>query len=80
MITKFVALILAVCGIYTQSGTVTEIDRRADVVMVETTDGNLWEFSGVEDWMEGDGVELTMHDSGTENPEDDVILRTIYKG
>lgn len=80
MITKFVALFLAICGIYTQSGIITEINRAEDTVIVESVDGNLWEFGGVEDWMEGDRIELTMLDCGTDMPEDDVIIRTIYKG
>lgn len=80
MFIKIVAVVVAICGIYTQSGTVVEVNHTDDSVLVETVDGNLWEFEGAEDWMEGDRIELTMHDNGTAMPEDDVIIRTIYKG
>ena len=80
MFIKIMAIAVIICGIYTQSGTVIEVNRPDDIVLVETTDGNLWEFEGAEDWMEGDRIELTMHDNGTDMPEDDVIIRTIYKG
>ena len=80
MFVKIVAVVAVICGIYTQSGTVVDVNRPDDIVLVETEDGNLCEFYGTEDWMEGDRIELTMHDNGTAMPEDDVIIRTIYKG
>ena len=80
MFIKIVAVVVAICGIYTQSGKVVDVNHPDDIVRVETVDGNLWEFEGAEDWMEGDRIELTMHDNGTDMPEDDVIIRTIYKG
>lgn len=79
MITKIVALMLTICGLYTQKGIVTEIHRPKDTVRVVTTDGNIWEFYGIEDYEVCDTVELIMSDMGTNNPEDDVILRARYR-
>lgn len=52
-------------------------DTVVDVVTVEDYFGNLYYFSGVEDWFEGDGciLEMRIHPTEEEDPE---IIRTTY--
>lgn len=66
---------------YPLAGVVSEIDRSADVVTVEDAAGNLWRFTGAEDWCLGDLAALLMDDGGTpENVMDDVIVAARYAG
>lgn len=53
-------------------------DTVVDVVTVEDYFGNLYYFSGVEDWFEGDGCILEMRIHPTEEEEDLEIIRTTY--
>lgn len=62
--------------LYPLSTTVTKIEN--DTVTVEDSNGNLWDFYGVEDWQVGDGCSLLMDNNGTENIEDDIIISTQY--
>lgn len=53
--------------IYTRCGTVYGLEYAEGVVIVETPDGELWEFYNgrtTEDWEIGDGVKLTFADTG----------------
>lgn len=53
--------------IYTKVGTVYGLEFNEGVVIVETDDGELWEFINgetTEDWMIDDGVLLTFADTG----------------
>lgn len=65
-------------NLYPVSAIVTEINEKDDIVTVEDTSGNLWDFYGVEDWTVGDGCAMIMDDNGTENVEDDRIVSTKY--
>lgn len=62
------------------AGTVTGLDRDADVV--EWTDGAglVWSFYGCEEWMIGDGVAALMDDNGTAIVTDDVIVTVRFAG
>jgi len=53
--------------IYTRVGVVCGLEFNEGIVIVETPDGELWEFyngSTTEDWMLDDGVLLTFADTG----------------
>ena len=82
-----VMLLLSLAGIgqphtfYEVCATVTFCDYEQDEVLVIDDDGNIWAWSGVEDWMVWDRAVLVMDDPGTpNNPEDDVIIRALYDG
>lgn len=65
-------------NMYPLSTIVTEINIKDDSITVEDSNGNLWDFYGVEDWKVGDGCSLLMDNNGTENIEDDIIISTQY--
>ena len=66
---------------YRRLTTVYALEPADDAVIVVDNDGELWEFTGIEDWTVGDYCELTMIDTGISNYQwDDEITRTIYKG
>lgn len=65
---------------YSFSTTVESIDRANDIVTVVDYNGNLWGFSGVEDWQVGDVCALTMSDNNTAEIYDDEILNARYCG
>lgn len=65
-------------NMYPLSTIVTEINIKDDSITVEDSNGNLWDFYGVEDWQVGDGCSLLMDNNGTENIEDDIIISTQY--
>ena len=63
---------------YALTTEVVEIDRAADIVTCEDSNGNLWEFYGVEDWEIGDCASLLMDTCGTATIYDDAICGTTY--
>lgn len=65
---------------YPETAIVREVSATTDLVVVETSTGNLFVFRGAEDWMEGDAVSLIMDSSATEEVEDDEIVSTKYAG
>lgn len=67
-------------NLYTLQATVTEINHTTDTVTVKDPSGNLWEFSGTEDWQVNDSCTLIMDSNGTENVTDDIILSETYSG
>lgn len=73
------AIILSL-GLYANTMTITELVPETNTVMCEDSTGNIWEFSGIEDYEEGDQVSCILTDNGTENIEDDVILLVRYTG
>lgn len=66
--------------IYPQTYIVTDVDYTADVVEITSATGYTYEFTGTEDWIEGDLCSCIMYNSGTEDITDDVILATRYSG
>lgn len=65
---------------YLVDGEIVELIDDYDLVTVETRDGNLWVFQGIEDWMPGDKVVMAMDDSATSDVSDDWILSVRYLG
>lgn len=92
---KFVAIVLALvfcvaaCGVasaayqglYARSTVVVKLDYENDVVVVEDFNGNLWEFTGCEDWIVGDICSMVMYDNDTpQTIYDDEIVDVRYDG
>ena len=63
---------------YPETGVVVEIHD--DIVVVETSTGNLFEFYGSEDWFVGDIASMIMDSCGTTYVKDDVIITVKYSG
>ena len=63
---------------YALTTQVVEIDAENDAVIVEDSNGNLWEFYGAEDWQVGDCASLIMNSRGTVGVEDDKIEDARY--
>lgn len=82
MLIALVVISTTSCGaeIYPRTMVVTEINEEADVVTLTDAVGFEWEFYGVEDWAIGDICSCIMNDNGTENIEDDEIVKTRYNG
>ena len=58
--------------------TVYMVDVKSDIVIFKDSTGNLWNWSGTEDWEVGDSAALMMNTQGTEKIFDDVIVRAYY--
>ena len=78
-----IIVLLTACGTpaeeYAMSVHVVECDTRADVIVLEDCNGNLWEWEGVEDWQEGDCAACVMSDNGTPSIYDDEIISLRYE-
>lgn len=59
---------------------VVEVDRATDTVTVQDFNGNLWAFSGCDDWVEGDSCGIVMNTMGTTSIYDDEIENVKYGG
>ena len=75
-----------VCGLatnhndtYTKTVEIVEVDTQNDVVVCVDTNGEAWEFYGVEDWQEGDFAVLTMNTNGTSTIYDDEIVSAVFE-
>ena len=66
--------------LYAETALVTEVNAKQDTVLVECSNGNLFEFSGIEDYEPGDLVGMIMCDKGTPVVYDDMILNVQYVG
>ena len=80
-----VALVVAMATaniIYPLTGIVTEVDYSSDTVTIECVNGNQFQFTGCEDYFEGDLVGCIMYwgDNESENVYDDEILICRYVG
>ena len=65
-------------NLYPISTEVVGIDATTDTVIVQQPNGNIWEFTGVDDWEVGDTCNMIMNDNGTDNIYDDIIVKTQY--
>lgn len=66
---------------YPKASYVVALNYESDTVTVEDATGNLWDFYGCEDCMEGDIIVMTMDDNGTPNSiYDDEILQVRFSG
>lgn len=63
---------------YALTTCVVELDRKNNMVTVEDSTGNRWQFCGVEDWEVNDCASLLMCDNGTESILDDEIHGVRY--
>ena len=62
--------------IYPETAKIVEIEN--DNVVVETATGNLFSFTGTEDYEVNDTVSMIMYGNNTENVEDDSIIKVQY--
>lgn len=60
--------------------TATVVDIADDEVLVETFSGNLFSFTGAEDYDIGDTVSMIMYGNFTDSVEDDEIVKVQYSG
>lgn len=68
-------------GFYAKTMTVVDVDEDTDIGIAEDATGNLWEFDGIEDLYENDGISVLMCDNGTpQTIYDDVIVDIRYSG
>ena len=67
-------------NIYPLSARIVTINETADEVTAEDSNGNLWGFTGTEDYEINDTVALIMDSKGTQNIRDDEIVSTRYSG
>lgn len=65
---------------YPKTGIVTALSAQDDLVVVRDACGQLWCFSGMEDWEVGDVASMIMDDMGTETIYDDQVLKARYAG
>lgn len=67
-------------NLYGLTTIVFNVSYSTDVVTVEDFNGNLWQFDGAEDWVEGDICTLIMNNKGTTEIKDDTIISVRYSG
>lgn len=65
---------------YPECGLIINIDEEEDLVEFQTQFGDVYSFYGVNDYYVGDLVAVIMHDSGTLEIYDDVVVSTNYVG
>ncbi len=66
------AALIASLGIYSATGTVTEVDRESDTVTFTACNGHSFAFKGCEDWASNDLVSALMYDN--------IVLSARYCG
>lgn len=65
--------------LYIRPTKVVNFDFSQDIVTCKDSQGNLWEFIGIEDWELEDTCVLLFDNKGTlDTFKDDVIVRTYY--
>ena len=90
LLTSLIALLTAIVGLfvpdekekstYALTTQVVQVDYENDVVVCQDFNGDLWEFSGCEDWLYGDIASMVMNDKGTPEKYDDEIVSVRYGG
>lgn len=65
---------------YPLTTVITCVDYESDVVIAMDFNGNMWEFEGCNDWIEGDVCSMIMNNRGTDVIYDDVIIDMKYCG
>ena len=78
------ALALTACAsikskTYTREMTVVATNAIVDIVVLTDTEGNQWEFHGVENWIVGDNCTCLMNNKGTARIKDDAIIFTTTR-
>ena len=70
----------AMSHVYPLSGTIVAVIPDNDIIVIQDYNGNIWEWSGIEDWYEGDIAAMIMYDNNTESIYDDEIIDIMYSG
>lgn len=63
---------------YANTAVVTEVDKANDLVTVEDSTGNTWQFNGTEDWEFADTCSMLMDSKGTKSVANDEIIQVTY--
>ena len=79
-IASLLLVVVLLLGLYPTAGIVTQVDRAADLVTVTLQNGHEYQFSGTEDWLEGDIAAMIMFDRFTQIITDDMIISVRYVG
>ena len=67
-------------NLYGLTTVVFNVSYSTDIVTVKDFNGNLWQFDGAENWVEGDICTLIMNSKGTIEIKDDTIISVRYSG
>lgn len=67
-------------NLYAKSMLVYEVDREYDILYLTDSNGNGWEYIGIEDLGVGDVVDCLMYDNQTDIIYDDKIVKLQYSG
>ena len=65
---------------YPDCGLIIDIDEECNLVTYQTQKGNIFCFTGIEDFFVGDLVATIMNDSGTPEVKDDIVVSVRYVG
>lgn len=65
---------------YPDCGLIIGIEEEGDLVTYQTQNGNIFCFTGIEDFFVGDLVATIMNDSGTPEVKDDIVVSVRYVG
>ena len=65
---------------YPDCGLIIDIEEECNLVTYQTQNGNIFCFTGVEDFFVGDLVATIMNDSGTPEVKDDIVVSARYVG
>ena len=65
---------------YPDCGLIIDIDEECNLVTYQTQNGNIFCFTGIEDFFVGDLVATIMNDSGTPEVADDIVVSARYVG
>lgn len=79
-VASLLLIVVLFLGLYPTAGIVTQVDRLTDLVTVTLQNGHSYQFSGTEDWMEGDICAMIMFDRYTPVITDDMIVSVRYVG
>lgn len=63
---------------YANTAVVTEVNYDSNLVTVEDSTGNIWQFTETEDWEFADTCSMLMDSKGTPNISDDEIIQVTY--
>lgn len=77
---SYLIALVAALGLYSMTAKVTDVNRTNDIVTVETATGYQYQFTGCEDWCEGDFITAIMWKNGTNNITDDALVTWQYSG
>ena len=65
---------------YPDCGLIIDIDEERNLVTYQAQNGNIFCFTGIEDFFVGDLVATIMNDSGTPEVKDDIVVSVRYVG